>query len=1791
MNNFVKSNILKTIYSWYYIYRFKLFCVCNVFRSIAIHKKRQIGKHAHNWRKKMVHLPGYTIKTEIFRGENSTILSGIRNCDNCPVILKFLNREHPAPIELSAFIREYEIINKISGDRIIKTYGVEKYNNSLFIVLEDIGGESIDKVLQSIKPGITEKISLAIQMTQSLIQIHQNNIIHKDINPTNFIWNYKTNQLKIIDFGISAEIIREASQCINLNVLEGSLDYLSPEQTGRINRPLDCRTDLYSLGITFYELFTGRLPFNGDDELEKIYSHIAKTPIPPAEIDPEIPAIISKIVMKLISKTVEDRYQSALKLKEDLEFCFQLPEDKRDSCDVILGDRDYGDRFEIPHKLYGREVETQILIDEFEKAADGHCGLLLVSGYSGIGKSSLIHEIRKPITGKKGYFISGKYNQLERDIPYNGIIQAFRELLRQLLAQPQNILDIWKMRLVNALGSSGQVIVDIVPELEQIIGPQPPVAGLNPLEAKNRFQMIFREFINVFAAREYPLVIFLDDLQWCDISTLDLLKYTLQTINDKYILFIGAYRENEVTAGHPLFQLIEELEKGVKESTLRIRQIYLKPLEFSETNQLIADTFRNTPDMTEPLADIIYQKTRGNPFFISRLLYSLYVQGIFSFLVEKGQWTYDLEKAKDVDISDNVIDLLVKSLESLPAGTIYILKLAACIGTQFDLAPITLISKKTVAELGKDLWIAIEKEIVLPLNNNYRSIKTVKSDLLPKNIEMRFCFAHDRIRQSVYSLISKDEKNGIHLSIGREYLKTFRERNRTGTIFDLVNHLNIGSCLIVEKNERVELADLNTIAGDKAKNTTAFAVALNYFEIARSLLSEKEWAETPEKRFNLLLEQATAALLSGDLQRADSACEYLATIAKSNLEKGALTNIKVLLLTFQAKLVETVNEIRKTLILFNISLPESKDEIELKMHAGVVRMQRFLSNTPVEEIVNLPVMKDQEKLMAMQLLFQVIPSVRQVNPSLYFLVSLKMFELTFTYGISPLSCKCLVDCGVIQGKVLTDYKTGYKLGEAAFALINKFKAESQKSPVYFIFPFLSYWLTHYQECLDYYDMAYRAGIETGDLIHVTYAIAHKIHLLMWVGKNLNECKVEVQNTITTLKQLKGTVPLVLAEIVYFAIQKLQTIPEPDDQKNFEEKDNEMVERIEKIHNVTYLARFYQYNTYVNMILNNLDAAEQWNLLADKIIFSGVSDFPISDHYLFKALILVNKWKSATSEEQVQILEALHIVKEKLKNWADNCPANFSHKYLLLSAEIGIIENRSLEIIVDSFKKAIDSFGKNDFIHLKAFCYELYGKFWINTGDTIIGKAYIREADYLYKQWGAHRKVALLEKQYAHFFITDESVLGGKEVKRITKGTTSISPRNSIDVVSILKSTQAISSEIKIEKLLKILIHTMIENAGAQRGCLLLKNEIDDQFYIEAIQDDNSFQINSTHSVVFTDSKDLCPEIVHYVARTMESVVIKDACSDARWQNCSYIISKPIKSVLCMPVIYQNRLKGVVYLENNLSDNVFTSERLEVLNILSSQASISIENARLYENVEEKVSERTIQLNDANEKLKELSLHDPLTNLHNRRYAFEFIDSKINLFVKNKTISLNKREKRSLSVEEDVVGVYLIDIDHFKTVNDTYGHSAGDTVLVTLSKVLKKMIRAEDILIRWGGEEFLIILYNTRPGYLETFSMKVLKEIKETPIIISENESIHKTCSLGYVQMPLDLTNPALLNLEQMINISDYALYCAKENGRNCAARFLKNDIELNDELKAHLIKLSKSTKLNEEYFKIEFIQP
>ena len=800
---------------------------------------------------------------------------------------------------------------------------------------------------------------------------------------------------------------------------------------------------------------------------------------------------------------------------------------------------------------------------------------------------------------------------------------------------------------------------------------------------------------------------------------------------------------------------------------------------------------------------------------------------------------------------------------------------------------------------------------------------------------------------------------------------------------------------------------------------------------------------------------------------------------------------------FQARFPDAIEEIRRGLNLFGIVLPRDQGEIQTGIGEGIMKMQQGFARVPIDEIVNLPVMTDRNRILAMELLFQVIPPALQMNPALYLLSALLMLNQTLEIGTTPVSCKCLCDCGIIQAATLGDFARGYRLGQASFALISKFKAEALKPAVYFGFTFVSALCTHFQESLDYYDLSYKLGLETGDLQHAAYAISHRLHLHMHVGTNLAECLRDSDQAFAFIERVKAFMPHLLTRIIRHFIVKLRSDPDQDGTVDFPGQDQMLVAEIEALKNVSFIQRFAHYNALFYYIHRDLEGSERWSRIAEGLMFAAQTDFPVPDHYMIQSLILIKKWDLLTGEEQDQGRKSIPATLEKLKKWADSCPGNFAHKHLFLSAEWAALQGEPLERIMDFYQQALESMGEQEFVQMRALINEARADFWLKRGDEIIASAYLREACFRYRSWGALRKVRMMEKEYPQ-------LIGSGDGSRSEDGTfhshggsrSHIS--GSLDITSVLKSTQSINSEIKIDRLLEHLMAILVENTGAQQGSLLLVNASDNELYLEAEKRAGCEEIEVLQSRPYLESLRLSPEIVRYVQHSRESIVLGNACKEGEFIQSCYVREQRIRSVLCAPVIYQNRLKGIVYLENNLTEGVFTEERLEVVRILSSQASISIDNARLYENLEEKVRERTVQLKEANDRLKELSLLDPLTDLHNRRYIQEFV-SEISLnFIKNKLRLVNSEEMRDMSLKNKVMGVFLIDLDYFKDVNDTYGHAAGDKVLVSIARILKKMIRADDFVVRWGGEEFLIILNNTNPEFPGGVRKKDSEPYRENP---------------------------------------------------------------------------------------------
>jgi histidine kinase len=1321
-----------------------------------------------------------------------------------------------------------------------------------------------------------------------------------------------------------------------------------------------------------------------------------------------------------------------------------------------------------------------------------------------------------------------------------------------------------------------------------VLGPQETPVVLDPVAAQNRFQLVVRQFIEAIVHNVQALAIFLDDLQWADPATFDLVHYLLRGNRIPNLLLVGAYRDTDVDEAHPISLLNRTLDQKSEGDRPLHHTILVKPLSVQDVNRLVADTLHADSQTTLELASLVHDKTDGNPFFTNQMLLTLHAQGAFAYDASRRRWQWSLEQVAKAELGANVVAFLVKKLATLSSEATEVLKIAACLGNQFDLPTLVSVHGQGMAALARGLWEAITNELVIPLDHKYRLLHLQEGSVDISAIETVLRFQHDRILHAAYAMIPEDERPDLHHRIGSMLLKAFRQSEAEVSVFTVVNHLNLGSKQAGAQDSRRELAELNVLAGRKAMSATAFGTAVEYFRTAQNLFPDEEWARLPELRFSVSFQHAESLFLAGQLPQAQAIASPLLDLADGDLAKASVYRLRSKIREFQGDLFGAIDEIRNGLKPFGLVLPESKAEIGQKVGEGLGRMQQSLARVPVDALLDLGAMTDAGKIEAMRLLAQVVPAAIQVDYALYMVATLMMMDLTMTHGTTSESCKCIADCGIIYSSVLGDYQAGYRLGKAAFTLIDKLKVARQKPAVCFSFTYVSHLRKHYQEGLDYYGMSYQSAMEVGDLQHAAYARAHKVHLMMWIGANLQTCQQETQNTIAFLKESNGLVQLMLADIVNHAIDKLQTIPDEGREKDFAEVDARIMATVAQTKNVVLLVRVSQYNAFLHLLLGDLEAAEQCNATAESVIFAAGVDFPLADHYLVQSLILLDKLRAGTATDRDAAMEKIGANLAKLEKLADNCPENFAHKRFLVAAELSATKGGTIETTLELYKQALASIGKGDFVQMVALINERQGMFWIGQHNDTIAQAFLREAHYHYGQWGAFRKVAAMEEAYhTYFALRDDAPTKERETRNgsTKRGTTRRSSRGVsnavLDITSLIKTTQAISGEIRTENLLRTLLQTIIENAGAQSGCLLLSDGGATRLGMVAFKAAGSDDIVILEPRPYGESDKLCREIVEYVERTRESVVLHDAAAAGGFATNAYIAKNAVKSVLCMPVLHKNVLKGVVYLENNLADHVFTTERLNVLSILAAQASISIENAQLYQDMESKVLERTKLLHQANEKLRRLTLIDPLTRLNNRRYFHDFITGASERYIRKLQRSLTSTENRNGAGPDIGMGVFIIDIDHFKEVNDSWGHAAGDNVLVAISQILTSSIRADDHVVRWGGEEFLVILNNTSLAYLDRFARKILASVRDTPIQLPDGNFVSRTCSIGYMQIPFDRTVPDFLTLEQTIRLCDCAMYLAKEGGRNRAVGIsLKEGEKADEPLRAHLLNSSHQSPID-----------
>ncbi|NEO42074.1 MAG: AAA family ATPase [Moorea sp. SIOASIH] len=1536
----------------------------------------------------------YQIIEKIYESANSLVYRAILKTDNQPIIIKVLKESYPTLSELTRYKQEYEITRSLNVDSIVKAYDLQRYDNSLVILLEDFGGESLKLLLSQGQFSLEDFLAIAIKTTESLAAIHAANIIHKDINPSNIIYNSKTEQLKIIDFGISTRLSQEFLTVRPPNQLEGTLAYIAPEQTGRMNRGIDYRSDFYSLGVTFYEFLTNKLPFETTDPIELVHCHIAQQPLPVHELIPDLPIAVSDIIRKLLAKTPEDRYQSAWGIKADLETCVNQLRSQGEIYQFPLGSQDFADNFHIPQKLYGREQEVTQLLTAFEQVSKGTTGMVLISGYSGIGKSALVNEIQKPITLQRGRFISGKFDQLKRDIPYSAISKAFQDLIRKLLCEPEVRLQTWKTKILEALDNNGQIIIDVIPELEKIIGRQPPVAQLGKTESLNRFNLFFQRFLGIFCQKDHPLVIFIDDLQWADLPSLNLIEQLMSEPDKQYFMMIGAYRDNEVSPTHPLMDTLEK----INQAKVPINEITLYPLTINHINQLIADTLSCSTEFSKPLAELVAKKTEGNPFFLNQLLYSLYQDKLLvcnpdqSFLNpednQQGYWQWNIEEIERVSITDNVVELMVSKLEQLDHKTQEVIKLAACIGNHFNLEIISIVNNKSQLVTARELESALDKGLIIPLNNNYKfPLLWNPEELSNNNLDISYHpstyipykFLHDRVQQAAYSLIPEAEKKQVHLQIGRLLLQNIKDNELDNQIFDIVNQLNEGSALITEELEKNELAKLNLKAGKKAKASTAYESALRYLDTALELLTENSWEDQYQFTLELQVEMLEALYLNTKWERIEALSATILPKVSNILDQVKIYELAILSYYAQFQPEKAIDTAVKALEKLGITISQEaarESELTNRIKQEHKSIQLLLKGKSIEDLADLPKMTDPYKLAAISILQPVMTATWTTNFSLFVEIVLTQLNLCVKYNNPPQAAGTYGCYGMLLCGVIGNIDSGYQFGQLSINFLEKYsipKLEALVMHLYYGF------IWHWRECINEQGAqkkllnSIQQGINTGNNEYASYLALDYCFIKFFGGCNLEQVEQDYSKYTQLIKKLNQEYSINYIEIctniivnLRFKIQDNYFLLLGNDQH----EEYKYIEKYTKQNNQWLLFIYYFGKTLIFYNLKDYVKAFDNSQNAEKYVMAIGGLLCSPEHNFYCSLAYLAHYNNCDIEQRKEILEQVEKNQKNMKKWAGHCPANFQNKSDLVEAEKARVLDQNWQA-EEFYEKAIQGAKKSKFIHEEALAYERASEFYLALGREEIGQFYLKNAHHCYSRWGAQAKVKQLEEEYPEYLLRVTNQ--GKSKRLSTSISTTGSDGETLDLSTVIKASQAISGEIKLENLLQTLMKIVIENAGAQKGFIILNHEGNWVIEAQGTVDSDRVTILESIPIESVDTENSIPilptTIINYVARTQDYIVLNDAVHEDQFINDPYIIATQSQSILCTPLLNQGQLRGIVYLENNLTTKAFTSERVELVNILSAQVAISIDNSRLYQTLEERVEERTQELSQTLDVLK------------------------------------------------------------------------------------------------------------------------------------------------------------------------------------------------------------------------------
>lgn len=1491
-------------------------------------------------KEQMTSAANYKVLDKIFEGDVSSIFRSVRISDSAPVVLKMHRKDHPSHDEILDLKYEYLVTSSLENHTgVITALGLEEIEGRPVMILEDFGGESLDRIMNRSDLSFEERIVVALKTCECIGQIHSAGIIHKDLNPSNIVFNRNSGQIKIIDFGIASGLAHEDTQEEHPKVIKGTLPYIAPEQTGRMNLPIDYRSDYYCLGASLYQLFTNRLPFESKDPLELVHCHVAVKPEPPSKVNHTVPEVLSNIILKLLEKNAGNRYQSVIGIMADLEACLN----QLRSCGVIgdiqIAEKDVPQKLVFTQRIYGREKEAEIILNAFNRTSNGSRELVTISGEAGIGKTSLVKNIQAIVTSRNGYFVSGKFDQLKRNILDNAVLQPFRELVTQLLAESEESLSKWKVRLIKALAPNAQVIIDVIPELELILGPQSVPPKLEPVESENRFKLQFQNFLSVFCLSERPVVIFLDDIQWADLFSLKLLELMVADADKKFLLVIIAYRDEEVDSSHPFVMTMDKMPKH----DLRISSLSLGPIQLEHTSLLISDSLGTDGSSVNELAEIAHQKTQGNPFFLKEFLKSVYEERLVYFDHAIGSWTWDASQIQGRDVTQNVAALLKERILKLPSTSQDLLKVAACMGNRFDLASLSLFYEDSETNVVRHLGAALDETLIYPTGEGHKLIELGLIDD-PREIKAEYKFAHDRIQQAAYSLIPEDARPLFHRKLGQAMLQNTRPDQINGKIFDIVTQLNLASDLTNDEDDRFQLAELNFRAGKQAGASTAHETALSFCKRGIKLLGEEGWRGNYDLMLELCTEFTLQAFLATRFDEMEEAASRVLSNIRDFMDGIKIHEVAIQALIAQNRRLEAVKTALPILRLLGQTFPDKPGKINFVI--DLIKTRWVLIGREIESLSKLPRMTDEKILAVMRILRSVLSAAYTVAPELMALMIFRMVRLSLKFGLARESAFAFVAYAMINTAILDDVDSGIKFGDIALSLTqNQDCREDQARVMFVVCSFLKIRVRSLRDGLKPLLDNYHLGRELGDFEFASTSAAFYCTHSYSVGKYLPELEKEVSTLASSMEKMKQETTKYLVEVYH---QEILNMMEPSGNpcllrgRAYDEE--KMAPQLIKAQENSIICAVYIQKLRLCYLFRDYETAIQNVLLAERYIEGAKGSMLVPALLFYGSLARLAIFDQLSRKERRAILRQVSEKQKILHRWALRAPMNFMNEFHFVEAERFRCLGR-IHMALDQYDTVIEVAREKGYLNEEALANERAAMFLLSLGNKVRARSYFGEARNCYLKWGALTKVKDLDDNYSEF-------LGGISSPGPTRPDSPVNMLRDedIDLTAVIRASQSISGEIVLEKLLEKLMTIVIQIAGAEKGFLVMEKE--GSLFIRAKAGGLTSQAVELELKSVPEISELSSSIINYVSRTKKPLILEDAASDPNFVNDPYIRAKLPKSICCLPVIRGGELTGILYLENNQAIAVFSPDRVEMLNVIATQAATSIENATLYRSLEE-----------------------------------------------------------------------------------------------------------------------------------------------------------------------------------------------------------------------------------------------